>query len=568
MAGGLASQEKEPVAVTAEVSPAALQWYEKGTLAVTCDIAGGYHISDATSSYFQVIPADLPGISFDEPEYPQGEKEEFVGFVYRGRITVNVPFRVGKEAGEGTRILPVEVTVQSCAEASGICYAPETREVEAHFTVLAITDKEEPVSTESSGIAGRLSRSLDQGSWVAFFIVFLGGLLTSFTPCVYPMIPITIAVIGAQAGDGKLRGFVLSLFYVLGICVTFSTLGIIAAKTGGLFGSYVQHPVVVVLISMIFLLMGLSMLGVFVLRMPSSLATKLQGKRRTGFIGALLTGLVAGLVVSPCVSPLLVVILAWVARTGSVILGIGLLFSFALGLGVLFIVLGTFSGVIKSLPKSGGWMEIIERGFGVLLVAIAIIFIRPILPAYIYHALWAIFLLVFGTFVGAFTPLDAEAGRQRKLGKAVGILSVLIGGALIFWTVYDWIGFRARPMENVRIQEREDARWLSSDEEGFRQAQLSGKPVIVDFWAEWCAACHELDEKTWPDPSVQMELDRFILVKLDLTRNNEQTKTYQKKYKIIGMPTVIFFDPSGEELGRFEGFRSPEDTIEILKQYK
>ena len=567
IAGHVFSQDEGPVRFSFDVKPSPIEKGQKGEAVLVCDIAPEHHISAASSGLFQVTPKPLTGIQFGQPDYPQGEEEEYVGTVYRGRVEIPVPFVVGEDAAEGQQSLVLEVTVQACEEKTGVCFAPETRHVEALMTVLPGQGRVSAASSPTEGIAGRLARSLERGSWIAFLIVFLGGLLTSFTPCVYPMIPITLAVIGAQATGGKFRGFVLSLFYVLGIAVTFSTLGVIAAKTGGLFGSYAQHPVAIVLIAAIFLLMGLSMLGVFVLQMPSALASKLQGKRRSGFVGAWLTGLVAGLIVSPCISPLLVVILTFVAKTGSIVMGVGLLFTFALGLGVLFIIIGTFSGVLKNLPRSGGWMELIERGFGTLLVILAIVFLRPVLPAFIYYGLWAVFLVLFGTFVGAFAPLDQESERKRKIGKAVGVLAIVAGSFLLFMGMARMLNFElASSMQAERVSDKEN-RWLSSDEEGFRRARLTGKPVLMDFFAEWCSGCHELDEKTWPDGDVLKELDRFVRIKLDLTKIDEKTQAIHQKYRIIGMPTVILFDPAGTEVGRFVGFKPPDEVVDILKQY-
>lgn len=566
VSAALNSQEKDTVTLTAEITPQGVKKGGKGVFVITCEIAPTYHISDATNDLFGIDPEPSRGIEFGEVDYPRGEKDSW-GSVYRGRVNVEIPFRVEREVSEGKKEISARVMLQLCAETSGICYPPETRSVRAEFSVLSAQEEVQPSPEERGGLAGRLTRALERGSLLAIILVFFGGILTSLTPCVYPMIPITIAVIGAQAAGGKFRGFVLSLFYVLGISITFTALGVMAARTGALFGSYVQHPIAIILIAAVFFVMGLSLLGVFVLQMPSSLASKLQGKRRGGFVGVLITGLLAGLIVSPCISPLLVVILTWVARTGSAILGAGLLFSFSLGLGVLFILIGTFSGIIKNLPKSGVWMEIIERGFGLLLIVLAIVFLRPVLPALVYHGVWAVFLILFGTFLGAFTPLGRGADRRRKVVKAVGVFAILVSGCLIFFGLARWVGFGIHPSREVSLPTEEEMMWISSDDEGFRQAQLTGKRVLIDFYADWCVACRELDEKTWADDAVHSELERFILVKLDLTRNDNQTKEYQRNYRIIGMPTVILFELTGEEVSRFEGFKPPKDVLEILRKY-
>ena len=453
--GSLFSQDADPVELRMEFSPAAVESGMEGEVVLTCTVVEGYHVSDAASELFGVEFDPVSGIVFMAPEYPPGEEDPY-GTVYRGRIQVRVPFSVSNDASSGSRSVTARVTIQPCHEASGLCYAPETRSLSSEMTI-----NKGPVdssgATEKGSIADRLNRALDSGSLAAILIVFLGGILTSFTPCVYPMIPITIAVIGTQASGGRFRGFVLSLFYVLGIAVTFSTLGFLAAKTGALFGAIAQHPVIVILIASIFLLMGLSMLGLFVIQMPSSLASKLQGKKRRGVLGAILTGLLAGLIVSPCISPLLVVILTWVARSGSVFMGIGLLFSYALGLGILFILVGTFSGILKNLPRSGGWMEIIERAFGILLVILALVYLRPLLPAFVQFWVWAVFFMFLGTGLGAFQSLAQEAGRKQKTGKTLGLLAVIVSACLVFFGFIQHFTTNLKPHGNI-IQEKKTCR--------------------------------------------------------------------------------------------------------------
>jgi thiol:disulfide interchange protein DsbD len=550
----------------AEVRPAFIQQGNKGDILLFFEVDPQFHLSDASSGLFKVIPKPVDGITFGKISYPKGDKEPSIGFVYRGDIESKVPFHIDNDLQPGDYTISLSIDYQPCAEIGGICYPPGRETMDVVLSIVQGQSKNQSESIPPVGIEGRLASALEKGSLIAFLVVFVGGLLTSFTPCVYPMIPITLAVIGAQASGSKLKGFVLSLFYVLGIAITFSTLGVIAAKTGSLFGSFAQHPITIVLISTIFLLMGLSMLGVFVMQMPSSIASKLQ-KKRTGFLGALFTGLVAGLIVSPCISPLLIVILTWVAKSGSVLMGIGLLFFFALGLGVLFILIGTFSGILKNLPKSGGWMELIERGFGILLVVLAVVFLRPLLSPLIYQFVWAVLLIILGTFIGAFSPVTLDSDVKQKLGKAIGFLTVLIGASLLFFGVGKTMGFHFQKNESQESTVSETISWFSSDVLGFQEAMTTGKPVLVDFFAEWCPACHELDKKTWPDPEVQSLFKKVIPVKLDQTRNDEQTKSRMEKYGVLGMPTVILFDPSGKELDRFEGFHPPDAVISFLKKY-
>jgi thioredoxin:protein disulfide reductase len=574
-AGAGFSQAKIDVRLSAE--PDRLPAGGTGRLVVEISMPEGTHITAPPEGLFGVVPDSAQGLRFLDPKYPDGVPDKY-GKVYKGAFRVIVPFSAAAGAAPGERRVRAVVTVQQCGESQGVCYAPEDVAVEAVVaigpaaaggSVQSAADADGPSGSEAGGpakrdLAGRVAEALERGSLAAFLLVFFGGLLTSFTPCVYPMIPITMAVIGARSSGKKLGGFVLSLFYVLGIAVTFSALGVIAAKTGSLFGTFMNHPVVTVLIALIFLGMGLSMLGAFVMQMPPALASKLRGKKRGGFLGIFLTGLVSGLIVSPCISPLLVVILAWVAKKGSLLLGAGLLFSFALGLGVLFVVIGTFSGALKALPKSGRWMEIIERGFGILLVTLALVFVRPVIGHFLYVCAWSAYLIVFGTFLGAFSALDKEARGADKIRKAAAVFLVLLGGILL-WSA---VQARAAGVSPGSVAARESSvSWITSEEEAFTEAKSTGVPLLIDFAADWCAACRELDGKTWPDPAVIDAVGRFVPLRLDMTKTTEAVRAAQKKYGIVGMPTVLVVDPSGKELGRFTGFKGPEETAEFLEAH-
>ncbi|MCD6116341.1 protein-disulfide reductase DsbD [bacterium] len=569
------AQEKK-LSVSVKPVPSIVKQGENGTLVVTCDVADGFHVSDVSSGMFSVKPFTVNGIEFAEPVYPKADKDAVAGYVYRGKIEIKVPFKVKANSAVKKYILKTKVSFQPCTEDGTVCYPPDDAAGSTELIVkegsgaVSASDnsQQEIINFESNdeSIAGRLNNALNKGSLMAFLIVFLGGLLTSLTPCVYPMIPITIAVIGAQASGGKLKGFILSLFYVLGIAVTFTSLGVLAAKTGAMFGTFAQHPAALIVISLIFFLMGLSMLGAFIIQVPSSISSKLRGKKKKGFLGAFLTGLIAGIVVSPCVSPLLVVILTWVARTGSVVLGASLLFTFSLGLGVLFILIGTFSGVLKALPKSGTWMEYIEKGFGLLLIALALFFVKNAVSPFIYSMLWALLLIVGSVFMGAFAPVHSDSVGKEKVKKAIGIIFLLTGSLIMLFSMGEKMGYAEMKSSGSHVS-GESSMWYSSDTIGLQNAAETGKPVIIDFYAEWCAACKELDEKTWPKPDVSKELEKYVPVKLDMTANDEGIKILQKKYKIVGMPTVIIMSPDGKELYRFEGFKGPEEVLNILKKF-
>ncbi|MDM7925903.1 MAG: protein-disulfide reductase DsbD [bacterium] len=551
------------------VEPSSIPPDGNGKAIVEVSLSEGYHVTAPGDGLFSVVPDSVPGVVFSAPKYPEGVPDKF-GKVYKGIVRVEIPLKVLPDASPGERIISAMVTIQQCGETNGVCYPPEDIRTEATLTIsgpgeIAAAGQ----NSEKKDIAARVADALEKGSWTALLLVFLGGLLTSFTPCVYPMIPITMAVIGAQAAGGRRwSGFILSLFYVFGISLTFASLGMIAAKTGSLFGSFMNHPVVTIFIAALFLAMGLSMLGAFTIQMPPSVASKLRGKKKRGFLGAFLTGIVSGLIVSPCISPLLVVILAWVAKKGSLLMGFGLLFSFAWGLGVLFILIGTFSGALKALPKSGLWMELIERGFGILLVTLAVFFVKPVLSPFVYACLWAVYLVVLGTFLGAFTPTEKSDPPRNKILKAAAVLLVLTGAIVLYSAMTGRAGRTVAVSDSGRTTAlSRGPEWLDSEDAAFAVSAAMSMPILVDFAADWCAACHELDEKTWPDATVLAALKSYVPLRLDMTRNTEAVKALQKKYRIVGMPTVIALSADGKELGRFTGFKPPAETVKFLEAH-
>lgn len=412
------------------------------------------------------------------------------------------------------------------------------------------------------GIAGRLQAALARRSLLALLLVFLGGIASSFTPCVYPMIPITISYIGGRS-RGKMGGFFLSIFFVLGIALMYSVLGIVAASTGALFGSAMQSTPVLLVVSAVFFAMGASMLGAFDLALPSGMQTRLQSGPRGGVVGALLMGIVTGLVASPCVGPVVVVLLTWVAQIGSIAYGFLLLFVFALGLGMLFLVIGTFAGALNALPQAGQWMDTIKHVFGVILLGMGIFYLRTLIGPSATAILAGVLVFMVGTFLGAFQRVGEDPPKSLLLRKGFGILLLLTGGFILLAAMARVAGIpvggaaleSAATTSSTSLERGLD--WVSDDQAGRAQAQSQGKPAVIDFYADWCGACKELDEKTWSDPAVQREGQRFVAIKMDLTRKNDWSARKQTDYGVPGLPTVIFYKPNGEEATRFFGFRPP-----------
>jgi thiol:disulfide interchange protein DsbD len=405
----------------------------------------------------------------------------------------------------------------------------------------------------------RLRGLLDSaGPALGVGVAFIGGVLTSLTPCVYPLIPITVSIFGARQA-GRREAMALSGLYVLGIGATYTALGVGAALTGKAFGSVMGNPVLIAVVAVFFAAMAASMFGAFELALPAGLQARLNTVGGAGRAGAFAMGLVAGVIAAPCTGPVLTSILLLIAKQGSVALGAGLMLSYALGMGLLFFLIGAFS---ISLPKSGAWMETVKSVFGVALLAAAAIYLKDLVPALrpLFSAARAAGLVAagvagLGVLLGALHLSFHGPALERSL-KALGV-ALLVGGA-----VYASGAAAARE----RARSAEGFTWLHAEPEALALARAQGRPVIIDFWAEWCTACKELDKLAWADPRVRAEASRFVAIKADGTSETDEFLRTAEKYGVVGMPTVIFIDGSGREVReRIIGTVDAEEMLQRLK---
>lgn len=617
-------------------------------LALVFKVPAGYHIASLESGNFWVeFDTTSPGLKFAAAQFPKGHTfrdEE----VFGPQVVVRSHVEALKDLAQGPHTIKAAVGYQICTETGAYqCFMPVEKEVSLSLPILAagasvraahsalfasaeeppktspseqtpITGKETPkqavevvgmqtpaqttVLAETAqvsaatlpevkakpadkGLVGSLEAALARGSFLALFLVFIGGILSSFTPCVYPVIPITISYIGGQSqGKGKASGFFLSLFFVLGLAIMYSSLGIIAALTGGVFGGLTQNPIVYGVLIVIFIAMGASMMGAFDLQLPASWQGKMQGGQKKGALGAMAMGAASGLIAAPCVGPILVALLTWVAKTGSVVVGFGLLFSYSVGMGMLFIVIGTFAGALTALPQAGGWMDSVKHFFGWLLWGTAIFFAGLILPKSIMPLLWGAYLTLLGTYVGAFKPFSEPHTWGWTLGKWAGSLAV-VGGIFFFVLglsqITGWPNVSNAPTASgIQPTSSQVATaslsgsptapaWIVNDEPGaFARAAAEGKPVMMDFYADWCAACKELDHETYNQTEIISRSAGFISLKMDFTKQNDWSKQMIKKYGVAGMPTVIFFSADGKEKERFTGFKEAAEVAQIMDRVK
>ncbi len=393
-------------------------------------------------------------------------------------------------------------------------------------------------ATSDLGLAALLAR----GSFLAFAIAFAGGVLTSLTPCVYPLIPITVSIFGARQARSRGSAMALSGLYVLGIAAMYSALGVGAALTGRAFGSVMQNGWVMGGVALVFAAMAASMLGAFEIRLPASWQARLSSVGGAGHAGAFGMGLVAGVVAAPCTGPVLAAALTYVAARGSVPFGLGIMFAYALGIGVLFFVLGVFS---VSLPKSGAWMETVKGLFGVALLAAAGVFLvravpalQPLFLASRTAALGAALAAAAGILLGAIQG-GFEGPPAHRLAKALGI-ALTVGGV-----VY---AVGASGARQAAAAAAAPFPWVHDEPQALALARAEGKPVVIDFWADWCAACKELDHTAWSDPRVRDEASHFVALKMDGTTDNPAFQAAFDKYRVVGMPTVVFIDSRGREV--------------------
>jgi thioredoxin:protein disulfide reductase len=388
--------------------------------------------------------------------------------------------------------------------------------------------------------------------------IFAGGMALNLTPCVYPLIPITVSYFGGQAtqagaGQGKLIAH--GLCYMMGLAATNSVLGVVASLSGGLMGSMLQNPIVLISVAAVLVIFATSLLGLWEMRLPSGL-TQAAAKSYTGYFGSLFMGLTLGVVAAPCIGPFVLGLLTWVASMGSPWLGFLIFFTLSLGLGLPLFLLALFSGQLEGLPRSGGWMIWVRKLMGWVLVGMAAHFLRPVLPG-----LWGILLLalaamVAGIHLGWLDQNQAGLKAFPCLKSGVGVACMVLATFL----VTSWA------MRGPGVN------WKPYSEETLKEALSLKKPVIMDFYATWCTPCRELEDVTFHEISVvkQAESD-FVMIKVDVTKgDNPVHERLLQQYEVKGVPTIVFLDAMGKEREdlRWVDFLPPDQFLGRMAEMK
>ncbi len=466
---------------------------------------------------------------------------------------------------DGTHSVPVTVGFQACKE--NLCLMPQYPEFTVEVTLggatVASTDATADGPAAATTGTDKFSQVREKGLFWLVLFVFGAGFLVSLTPCVLPMIPITIGIIGARASGSRLKAFSLSLTYVAGLALVYTALGATAGLTGGLFGAWMQNVWVVGAVGVFFAAMGLAMFGLFDVAMPSGITTKLNQMGGAGYGGAFIVGMVGAVVAGPCSGPVIAALMVLVGSEGEILLGVSLMLAFSLGMGVLFLAAGLFSSV---LLRPGAWMESVKRIFGVIMLFGAIYFVKAHMPDWATALLTATVLL--STAVFAWPSDDGEGPKITKAHKLYSVVAGIVGAWLLVALMATY-GFILPPLQLSSGAAGVEAQgphieWMDDEAAAVAQAKAENKPLVIDFTAEWCAACQELEHITYQDPRVIERSKSFIPVMLDATDAKDETvKALQDKYEVVGLPTVVFVLPDGTTMDdlKVTGFVGADDFL-------
>ena len=527
-------------------------------------IADGYYL------YRDKFKFSLEGQGvLGEPQFPLSTTKQDPIFgetqVYtQALLEFTLPIQTDK-----TQTLTLNAEYQGCAEA-GLCYPPVTKTIELSQNTATIVGT---LLSKQSRITQVLFK---KNTWYTIVMFFGFGLLLSFTPCVFPMIPILSSlIVGQGKAIGTYRAFIMSLTYVLAVAITYTSVGVIAGLAGQNLQVALQQPWIIAGFAMLFVGLSLSMFGFYELQIPARWQTKLThlSNRQQGgsLIGAAVMGFLSALIVGPCVAAPLAGALIYISQTKDALLGGLALFFMSLGMGVPLLIIGTSAG--RLLPKAGIWMNQVKAFFGVILLAVALWMVRSIVPAQIVMLLWASLFIVSAIYMGALEPLGESVSGWRKLWKGLGFILLVYGIILIVGAVSGRSDM-FQPLQhqnNNQIQTAtafKEVKNLAEFKQVLATAKVQNKIVLLDFYADWCVACEELERFTFSDPKVQTLLSQFIVVKVDVTANDEADQAFYKQFGLSGLgpPILLFFSPDGQALDAYRlfGFVAAEPFYEHL----
>ena len=570
---------------------------DASTIEVRYQIADGYYLYRERFAF----TAEPANVKLGAAQIPEGKKkkDDFFGEVqtHRGELKIIVPVA---EAAVGDGKISLTVTSQGCADV-GVCYVPMDSKIQLAMAggggVTAAggiggTRSNDPLArimgqgapgAQSPVVEGaedtRIAGLFKGGFWLLIASFFGFGLLLAFTPCVLPMIPILSGmIVGRGQPVSHMHGFLLSLAYVLGMAITYALAGVAAGLSGAMLAAAMQNPWVLGSFAAVFVLLALSMFGFYELQLPAGLQTRLTEatNRVPGgrFAGDFVMGALSALIVGPCVAAPLAGALLYISQSRDAVLGGTALFAMALGMGVPLLAVGASAGTL--LPKAGPWMDTVKRFFGVLLLAVAIYLVSPLLPLAVQMLAWAALLIVTAVYLRVIDPLPQHAHGFQRFSKGLGVIALVAGAAYLIGALsgakdilkplsgLSVAGNSASPAAEQPLFQR-----VSTGAELDSAIKAAGgKPVLLDFYADWCVSCKEMERFTFTDPQVKQRLVGMVKVQADVTANNAEHQALLKRFRLFGPPGIIFFDKNGKEINglRVIGFQNAEKFAGVLDE--
>ncbi len=527
---------------------------DQRTLIASFNITPGYYLyRDKTTFSLGEGPAKIAQVSL-----PEGETKNDPNFGVMKVFHNSFQAEIALEGVDPKLPLVLNASYQGCSD-DGLCYPP----IEKTLTLDLVTTASSPSPTIAPATEdenSQIARLFKDGNFWLIVVSFFGfGLLLSLTPCVFPMIPILSGIIvGRGHKITHTHAFLLSLAYVLGMAITYAAAGVAAGYSGELISNALQTPWALGGFAAIFVVLSLSMFGLYELQLPAALQSKLtdtSNKLHGGHLtGVFAMGALSAIIMGPCVAAPLAGALLYISQTHDAVLGGSALFTMGLGMGVPLLIIGTSAGTL--LPKAGPWMESVKRFFGVLMLALAIWIVAPVIPVAAQMLAWTALLIFCAIHLHALDPLPTNARGLKKLGKALGIIALLLGVAYLIGALS---GARdiLRPLGTLQtspgmaapaeIHRFERVKGLAALEA--RIAQAKGKVVMLDFYADWCISCKEMERFTFSDPAIQSRMNKAVLLQADVTANDADDKALLQHFQLFGPPAILFFDKQGREQG-------------------
>jgi len=547
------------------------------TIEVRFEIAKGYYLY-RDKFHFSAEPSS---VQLGMPVLPEGKEKDDDTFgkvqVYYKEALIRLPV---ERNSSGPLALTLNLTSQGCADV-GVCYPPQKQTVSLELPDPASAPVAAPLPASGNDESGRIAQLLKNANlWVIAASFFGFGLLLSLTPCVFPMIPIISGIIVGSGRNGHgvshARGFALSLAYVLGMATTYAAVGVAAGLTGTLLSVALQNQWVLGGFALIFVALSLSMFGFYELQLPTFLQSKVSEEashlKGGSLPGVAIMGTLSALIVGPCVAAPLAGALLYIGQTGDALLGGIALFCMALGMGMPLLAVGLSAGTL--LPKSGAWMESVKKAFGILLLATALWLIAPVIPTAVQMGAWSLLLIVSAVYLRAIDPLPPHAKGWSRFWKGIGLVMLIAGAALLVGAL-SGAKDPLQPLAGLRGGASSEVARLPfvrirSVAELEARIKATDRPVMLDFYADWCVSCKEMEHLTFSDVRVRQALAGWTLLQADVTANSDEDKALLARFNLFGPPGIIFFDSRGKELGnvRVVGFQSAEQFQRTLMSVK